>query len=194
MLEFYLAAEFKVNSYKLKATHTEWFKLSRRELERSNHPAICSKAGTAAFPDRMTFQTYVYLACFSDEDNSEIIYFHSRIIQKSTLLQFKSLFLVKDKLFSRLQKPPMYLKVVTMSPLSFILSSISFSYSSYDTLQLVYVSCWDLTIAEQRRQHHCMSCMSILILIFPLMHSTIMFATSKTEHSSQVLSLTLNLV
>lgn len=163
MLEFYLAAEFKVNSYKLKTTHTEWFKLSRRDIERSNHPAICSKVGTAAFLDRMTFQTYVYLTCFSDEDYSEIIYFHSRIIQKSTLLQFKSLFLVKDKLFPWLQKPLMYLKVVTMSPLSFILSNISFSFSSYDTLQLVYVfleaqglelriirSCWDLMTAEHR--------------------------------------------
>lgn len=68
MLVFYVAAEFKVNPCVLNATHTEWFKIAGWDLERSHCPVICSMTGTAAFPDIMTLQAYVYLTCFSDED------------------------------------------------------------------------------------------------------------------------------
>jgi len=141
MLMFYVAAEFKVNLCVLQATHTEWFKIAEWDLERSHCPAICSEAGTAAFPDRMTFRTYVYLTSFSDEDYSTIICCPSPSIQKCVLVQLKSLLVVQDKLFpSSLWKPFTHLKAATMSPLHFILSSRVLSFfSSCDTLQLGHV-------------------------------------------------------
>lgn len=115
MLVFYPAAEFKMSPCVLKAVHTEWFQRAGWDWERSCCPAICPKAGTAAFFDRMTFWTYVYLTCFSDEGYSQIICSSSLIIYESALLQFQSLVAAEDKSFPPLWKTFTHFKIVIMS-------------------------------------------------------------------------------